>query len=95
MIWFGGSIPEAINAAKQQSRIFVVVITGRTVFFVCPFRRESALAALACSGEAHQVSSRDVGSALPLKSSLPAACQRFYLLPAAFRRLLAVNKTVW
>lgn len=28
MIWFGGSIPEAINAAKQQSRIFVVVITG-------------------------------------------------------------------
>uniref|UniRef100_H3CMK8 UBX domain-containing protein 4 n=1 Tax=Tetraodon nigroviridis TaxID=99883 RepID=H3CMK8_TETNG len=28
MIWFGGSIPEAIKAAKQQSRIFVVVITG-------------------------------------------------------------------
>ncbi|XP_003961735.2 UBX domain-containing protein 4 isoform X1 [Takifugu rubripes] len=28
MIWFGGSIPEAINAAKQQGRIFVVVITG-------------------------------------------------------------------
>lgn len=40
MIWFGGSIPEAINAAKQQGRIFVVVITGKSVcFIVCPFCR--------------------------------------------------------
>lgn len=28
MIWFDGSIPDAINEAKQRSSVFVVVITG-------------------------------------------------------------------
>ncbi|XP_047227391.1 UBX domain-containing protein 4 isoform X2 [Girardinichthys multiradiatus] len=29
MLWFEGSIPEAINAAKQRSLVFVVVIAGK------------------------------------------------------------------
>uniref|UniRef100_A0A3B5MDB7 UBX domain protein 4 n=1 Tax=Xiphophorus couchianus TaxID=32473 RepID=A0A3B5MDB7_9TELE len=28
MLWFDGSIPEAINSAKQRSLVFVVVIAG-------------------------------------------------------------------
>lgn len=28
MLWFGGSIPAAIAAAKQRSAVFVVVVSG-------------------------------------------------------------------
>uniref|UniRef100_A0A3Q2Q8E7 Uncharacterized protein n=1 Tax=Fundulus heteroclitus TaxID=8078 RepID=A0A3Q2Q8E7_FUNHE len=28
MLWFDGSIPEAIHCAKQRSLVFVVVIAG-------------------------------------------------------------------
>uniref|UniRef100_A0A3Q4GX21 UBX domain protein 4 n=2 Tax=Pseudocrenilabrinae TaxID=318546 RepID=A0A3Q4GX21_NEOBR len=28
MLWFQGSIPDAIKSAKQRSLVFVVVITG-------------------------------------------------------------------
>uniref|UniRef100_A0A3Q0R3E9 Uncharacterized protein n=1 Tax=Amphilophus citrinellus TaxID=61819 RepID=A0A3Q0R3E9_AMPCI len=28
MLWFEGSIPDAINSAKHRSLVFVVVITG-------------------------------------------------------------------
>lgn len=28
MLWFKGSIPEAINSAKQRGLVFVVVIAG-------------------------------------------------------------------
>ncbi|KAK5601964.1 hypothetical protein CRENBAI_018399 [Crenichthys baileyi] len=28
MLWFEGSIPEAINSAKHRSLVFVVVIAG-------------------------------------------------------------------
>lgn len=31
MLWFDGSIPDAINAAKQRNVIFVVVIAGKSL----------------------------------------------------------------
>lgn len=30
MLWFQGSIPDAIKSAKQRSLVFVVVITGNS-----------------------------------------------------------------
>lgn len=34
MLWFEGSIPEAINSAKGRGLVFVVVITGNLCTFV-------------------------------------------------------------
>ena len=34
MLWFNGSIPDAIHSAKQRSSVFVVVITGTCVLSI-------------------------------------------------------------